>query len=300
MRKQVPPEKTASVLEFATKKPEARLESIVKGLQVLQYGQSEYLRSFGLSVDATGPVKINGRVLNPPTLIYGAGSRQATVVSFPRYYAHLRYHPPDSIDLQNPRNGEWNMIDKKLYKPASIQRWIVVIYERKQRFSESAADDMVGGLRKATSDMGTLFLPSPSRLLMRTRFLLRSGITGFQAQPRIEWENPQSDIIAARRFSITLPFFGIVGEFQLTSAFVLDSAKARNGDARSGRSPRHVRSRPPRWSRRSLSTNQAVCVALALCPLVLTFPQFLRLSSWCRYSMPPKQQVLPCQAPILC
>lgn len=81
MRKQVPPEKTASVLEFATKKPEARLESIVKGLQVLQYGQSEYLRSFGLSVDATGPVKINGRILNPPTLIYGAGSRQATVVS---------------------------------------------------------------------------------------------------------------------------------------------------------------------------------------------------------------------------
>lgn len=46
------------------------------------------------------------------------------------------------------------MMDKKLYKPASIQRWIVVIYERKQRFSDSAADDMVNGLRKAASDMG--------------------------------------------------------------------------------------------------------------------------------------------------
>lgn len=159
MRKQVPPEKTASVLEFATKKPEARLESIVNGLKVLEYGQSEYLRSFGLSVDASGPVKISGRVLNPPTLIYGAGSRQATV---------------------NPRNGEWNMIDKKLYKPASIQRWIVVIYERQQRFSQPAAEDMINGLRKATSDM---------------------GITGFNAQPRIEWENPQSDIITTlRRF----------------------------------------------------------------------------------------------------
>jgi hypothetical protein len=81
MRKQVPPEKTSSVLEFATKKPEARLESIIKGLQVLQYGQSEYLRSFGLSVDSSGPVKIQGRVLNPPTLLYGQGSRQPTVVS---------------------------------------------------------------------------------------------------------------------------------------------------------------------------------------------------------------------------
>jgi len=82
MRKQVPPEKTASVLEFATKKPEARLESITKGVKVLQYGQSEYLRSFGFSVDtATGPIRIGGRILNPPTLLYGTGSRQPTVVS---------------------------------------------------------------------------------------------------------------------------------------------------------------------------------------------------------------------------
>jgi eukaryotic translation initiation factor 2C len=106
MRKQVPPEKTSSVLEFATKKPEARLESIVKGLQVLQYGQSEYLRSFGLSVDATGPVKINGRILNPPTLIYGAGSRQATVVSLSYLLSfvlllHYRLHS-NSIYLLEP------------------------------------------------------------------------------------------------------------------------------------------------------------------------------------------------------
>ena len=82
MRRQVPPEKMPAVLEFATKKPEARLDSITKGLSVLQYGQSEYLRSFGLSVDsAKGPVKIHARVLNPPTMIYGAGSRLKDVVS---------------------------------------------------------------------------------------------------------------------------------------------------------------------------------------------------------------------------
>jgi eukaryotic translation initiation factor 2C len=81
MRKQVPPDKTPSVLEFATKKPEARLDSIFKGLDVLQYGQSEYVRSFGLQVNSTGPVKIQARVLNPPTMIYGVGSRQPTVVS---------------------------------------------------------------------------------------------------------------------------------------------------------------------------------------------------------------------------
>ena len=80
MRKQVPPEKASSVFEFAMMKPEARFESIAKSLDVLQYGQSEYLRSFGMSVDSNA-VKIKARVLNPPTMIYGVGSRQPTVVS---------------------------------------------------------------------------------------------------------------------------------------------------------------------------------------------------------------------------
>ena len=34
MRKQVPPEKTKDVLEFATKKPHERLQSITNGLSV--------------------------------------------------------------------------------------------------------------------------------------------------------------------------------------------------------------------------------------------------------------------------
>jgi eukaryotic translation initiation factor 2C len=82
MRKQVPPEKTKDVLEFATQKPEARLNSIRNGLGVLEYGQSQYLRSFGLSVDTTGPISLIGRVLPPPTLVYGAGSRQQTIVRY--------------------------------------------------------------------------------------------------------------------------------------------------------------------------------------------------------------------------
>jgi len=92
MRKQVPPEKTKDVLEFATQKPEARLNSIRNGLGVLQYGQSSYLRSFGFSVDATAPVSINARVLLPPTLVYGAGSRQQTIVRY--LFPHLALEAP--------------------------------------------------------------------------------------------------------------------------------------------------------------------------------------------------------------
>lgn len=99
MRKQVPPEKTKDVLDFATKKPQDRLQSIVNGLsvawlfsvyrfiilnevQVLAYGQSEYVRQFGLSVDeAAGPLNVSARVLAPPKLRYGQDSPQPVVVS---------------------------------------------------------------------------------------------------------------------------------------------------------------------------------------------------------------------------
>jgi eukaryotic translation initiation factor 2C len=98
MRKQVPPEKTKDVLDFATKKPHDRLQSIKNGLsvrfesyytyrlltfhqQVLAYGQSEYVRQFGMTVDhAAGPLKVQARVLKPPILKYGPGSRQLTIV----------------------------------------------------------------------------------------------------------------------------------------------------------------------------------------------------------------------------
>jgi eukaryotic translation initiation factor 2C len=82
MRKQVPPEKTKDVLDFATKKPQDRLQSIVNGLSVLAYGQSEYVRQFGLSVDeAAGPLNVSARVLVPPKLRYGQDSPQPVVVS---------------------------------------------------------------------------------------------------------------------------------------------------------------------------------------------------------------------------
>jgi eukaryotic translation initiation factor 2C len=97
MRKQVPPELTKSVLDFATKQPAERLKSINNGLsvseqlesrqryltmcQVLAYGQSEYLRQFGLEVTSNTALKIKSRVLPPPILRFGQGSRQATVVS---------------------------------------------------------------------------------------------------------------------------------------------------------------------------------------------------------------------------
>ncbi|KIK66591.1 hypothetical protein GYMLUDRAFT_69767 [Collybiopsis luxurians FD-317 M1] len=139
MRKQVPPEKTKSVLDFATKKPEDRLQSIKNGLEVLAYGQSDYVRTFGISVPDGQPMSIKARVLNPPALKYGIGSRQPTIT---------------------PANGQWNMVDKKFFKPSEVQHWLVVVYERKQRFDDRAVGDMINGLCTSARDVGMKMTPT--------------------------------------------------------------------------------------------------------------------------------------------
>lgn len=45
-------------------------------------------------------------------------------------------------------------VDKRFYKPAAIERWVVVVYERQQRFNQAAADEMVSGLLASCRDCG--------------------------------------------------------------------------------------------------------------------------------------------------
>ena len=45
--------------------------------------------------------------------------------------------------LKRPGDGIWNMVDKKFFKPITINRWVVVIYEREQRFNVTAAQELV-------------------------------------------------------------------------------------------------------------------------------------------------------------
>jgi hypothetical protein len=97
MRKQIPPDMTSEIVEFSKMNPTQRLASIRAGLdvreitvllfyvptcslQVLQYGQSEYVRAFGMNVTPT-PISVQARVLAPPILRYGPGSAEATIVT---------------------------------------------------------------------------------------------------------------------------------------------------------------------------------------------------------------------------
>lgn len=48
---------------------------------MLAFGQSEYVRQFGMNVQtAAGPLPTQARILQPPTLLYGPGSKELKIV----------------------------------------------------------------------------------------------------------------------------------------------------------------------------------------------------------------------------
>ena len=48
----------------------------------------------------------------------------------------------------------FQMVDKKFYQPSTVTGWIVIIYERQQRFSQRNAEDMVSGLMRSFEEVG--------------------------------------------------------------------------------------------------------------------------------------------------
>ncbi|EIN05853.1 Piwi-domain-containing protein [Punctularia strigosozonata HHB-11173 SS5] len=101
-QKKLPAELMKDVLAFATQRPETRLDNIVNAVKSDFLGyQGAYMRMTQMEVDPQ-PLKIRGRVLEPPLLIYGENS------------------------ACRPDGGRWNLLNRKLVNPGLIPAWAVV------------------------------------------------------------------------------------------------------------------------------------------------------------------------------
>ncbi|KAF9441655.1 Piwi-domain-containing protein [Macrolepiota fuliginosa MF-IS2] len=133
MRKQLPSDKTKAMVEFSTQKPHERFQSIRNGAQQLAYGQSDYIREFGMNINtAGGLMQVQARVLPTPVLQYGAGSREVTVM---------------------PKFGAWNMADKKLIAPSTVHHWLVFSFDSR-RFREPGASEMIKNMVRGFESTG--------------------------------------------------------------------------------------------------------------------------------------------------
>ncbi|KAG8922787.1 hypothetical protein FRC01_013599 [Tulasnella sp. 417] len=113
-------------------RPKDCLQSIRDGLQVLGYSNNNYLQEFGMNVDPN-PMTAKGRILPPPTLLYG---RNETI---------------------RPQDGRWKLRHTALYRPARIEGCAIIVYDG--RFTQSQVRHLRQGLLYASNALQIQGMP---------------------------------------------------------------------------------------------------------------------------------------------
>ncbi|THG18855.1 hypothetical protein TEA_005634 [Camellia sinensis var. sinensis] len=91
----------SSLVEKSRQKPQEKIRILTDVMKSNNYGSDPMLRSCGVSIQANF-TQVEGRVLSAPRLKLGNGE-----------------------DLM-PRNGRWNLNNKKFVEPTKIKNWVVV------------------------------------------------------------------------------------------------------------------------------------------------------------------------------
>ncbi|EIW84628.1 argonaute-like protein [Coniophora puteana RWD-64-598 SS2] len=134
LKQYMPSNKIDQIRKFSTLDPAERLRSIKDGISILAHGQSEYVRHAGMTVNSeAGPTQVNARVLPTPTMMYASSGKIPRVI---------------------PQNGTWDMRDKTVIQPATINSWFVAIFDTQRRFTWVNANEMVKNLVKGCQDIG--------------------------------------------------------------------------------------------------------------------------------------------------
>lgn len=99
---------TAAMIEQSRQKPVDKLRSIRGWREALKFENSARIKDWSVEVD-TNPIKLEGRILNPPQVTYGRGSSRVSV-----------------------QNGAWNLRQAKFCQPGRpLQTWAIVNFTRR-------------------------------------------------------------------------------------------------------------------------------------------------------------------------
>ncbi|KAG0084009.1 Eukaryotic translation initiation factor 2C, partial [Podila epicladia] len=145
---------TADMIRFTCQPPHVRANKIKDGLKILNYQGNEYIKDFGMKI-ATEMAEINARILPPPT---------------------ISYHPSSKMANFAPRDGAWNLKDKKVASGATLGSWGVVVFGTERDLPLSFTQGFVRELIVTCTDTG---MNIPNK------------------QPPIAYSNPHGDIEAS-------------------------------------------------------------------------------------------------------
>ncbi|XP_028555920.1 protein argonaute 4B-like [Dendrobium catenatum] len=123
----------ASFVEKSRQKPQERMSSITNALKYMKYDSDPMLQVCGgsISLDYT---QVEGRVLQPPKLIFGNGEEFL------------------------PRNGRWNLYNKKLFTPIEVDCWAVVNFSDRSDTNSIIHDLITCGSMKGITFKQPLFV----------------------------------------------------------------------------------------------------------------------------------------------
>jgi len=130
------------LIRFACVGPMRRKAEIKKNVEELKWKSDPYLKEFGMTI-STDMVKINARLLGPPSLEFAKNPRKGR-----------------AFHIFKPKFGKWDRDQQDLtfVEPKSISNWAIISYSRRIRGYEDVktfVDQMVSSALQAGMSFGT-------------------------------------------------------------------------------------------------------------------------------------------------
>ncbi|KAI8917692.1 Piwi domain-containing protein [Powellomyces hirtus] len=104
---------TADMIRFTCQPPHVRSNKVSNGFNLLLTQDNKYLQDFNVSIGRE-MATVNARILPTPTLSYHPNSRESTIA---------------------PREGSWNLRDKKVAQGAVLNSWSVIVFGSEREIS---------------------------------------------------------------------------------------------------------------------------------------------------------------------
>jgi len=123
---------TADMIKFTCQKPHLRTNKINNGISTLNFRQNDYLTEFGLAVD-NKMMSVNARIMDTPTVQYSNRSRNPTIA---------------------PREGSWNLRDRRVYSTNALFAWGVIVFQDERRLPSNKVKNFIRELIVTCEDTG--------------------------------------------------------------------------------------------------------------------------------------------------
>lgn len=142
VRKNLTTEQMAQMIRAsASQSPRDRLEFIKESAKSTISDSKPYMKEFGIHFMAGNtPLKVDGRVLVPPTMRYGMNR---TV---------------------NPFDGKWDVRNQQFFKPANLEHWIVIAFSA---FAERKMDLLERNIMESGTKLGMRVLEATKKVTIK-------------------------------------------------------------------------------------------------------------------------------------